>query len=74
MRLFFDHTAGRITHVDWQYSTMLATFLPDEHEAALETGWLMNEWDPPFWFQARQVRYSLKDLTDLKKFKYYQNL
>jgi len=74
MRLFFDHTAGRITHVDWQYSTMLATFLPDEHEAALETGWLMNEWDPPFWFQARQVRYSLKDLTDLKKFKYPQGV
>ena len=34
MKLFFQHTAGRITNVDWQYTPVYATFDKDEHEKA----------------------------------------
>ena len=69
MRLFFQHLAGRITHFDWQYATMLATFDELEEQSALETGWLPHEYEPPFWFQGRQVRYDLSALKNSKKHK-----
>ena len=69
MKLFFQHTAGRITNVDWQYTPVYATFDKDEHEKALQTGWLPHEYEEPLWFQARQERYALKDLEFVKKHK-----
>ena len=66
MRLYFQHTAGRITETDWQYTPVYATFDVFEETNALETGWLPHEYEEPLWFQARQVRYHL-DSLDLKK-------
>lgn len=67
MKLLFQHLAGRITHTDWQYSPIYAVFEKDEYEKALETGWLPHEYDPPIWFQARQVRYRLDALETQKR-------
>ena len=69
MRLYFQHTAGRITNVDWQYSPVYATFDECERQNALETGWLPHEYEEPLWFQARQVRYNLDALETAKKHK-----
>ena len=74
MKLYFDHVAGRITHADWQYSPISATFRKSEYREALENGWLMNEWEPPFWFQGRQVRYHLPALKEAKKRKYPERI
>lgn len=70
MKLYFQHLAGRIAHTDWQYSPVIATFRKGEEQAALESGWLMNEWEPPFWFQGRQVRFDLKALDFISPHKY----
>lgn len=67
MRLLFQHLAGRITHTDWQYSPMYAVFEKSEYKKALDSGWLPHEYDPPLWFQARQVRYRLNALEHHKK-------
>lgn len=59
MKLIFDHLAGRMTQSDVVYSTIEALFDPEEAMTAAETGWLINEWEPPKWFQGRQVRLDL---------------
>ncbi|MFZ9069146.1 MAG: hypothetical protein ACO23R_17385, partial [bacterium] len=74
MKLYFDHMAGRITHADWQYTPVTATFRPNEYKEALENGWLLNEWEPPYWFQARQVRYHLPALKEAKRHKYPERI
>lgn len=67
MRLLFQHLAGRITHTDWQYTPVYAVFEKTEYEKAFENGWIPHEFDPPLWFQARQVRYDLGSLDFQKK-------
>ena len=74
MKLYFDHMAGRITHADWQYTPVTATFSPNEYKEALENGWLLNEWEPPYWFQARQVRYHLPALKEAKRRNYPERI
>ena len=69
MRLLFQHLAGRITHTDWQYTPVYAVFEKDEFEKAAETGWLPHEYEPPLWFQSRQVRYRLDALQHHKRHK-----
>ena len=69
MKLYFQHTAGRITNVDWQYTPVYATFNDNEHDKALNTGWIPHEYEEPLWFQARQVRYKLKELEFVKPHK-----
>ena len=69
MRLYFQHTAGRITNTDWQYTPVYATFEEFEKQNALETGWLPHEYEEDLWFQARQVRYCLKELSFAKRHK-----
>jgi len=64
MRLFFDHSLGKITDHDWQYSPIYATFLPEEYDFAIETGWLPDEYQEEYWFQARQVRYDLSKIPN----------
>lgn len=59
MELYFDHVAGQMTDCDWMYSHISATFEPSEYDWAIHHGWLINEWEPPYWFQGRQVRIDL---------------
>lgn len=66
MRLYFQHTAGRITDVDWQYTPVYATFEEYEKQSALDNGWLPHEYEEPLWFQSRQVRYDLSALANTK--------
>tara|TARA_Y100000310_G_scaffold311396_1_gene357622 strand:+ start:208 stop:975 length:768 start_codon:yes stop_codon:yes gene_type:complete len=61
MEIYFSHSAGRMTQTDWQYSPVYATFDHTEWNWAANNGWLINEWEPPYWFQGRQVRLDLKE-------------
>lgn len=72
MELYFQHLMGKMVDMDVAYSPVKATFFPDEWEWAVQNGWLMNEWDPPFWFQGRQVRLDLR--IKRKPFKFNPNL
>lgn len=69
MKIIFQHTYGRITKSDWQYSPIYAVFDKSEFEKAANTGWIPHEYDPPLWFQARQVRYRLNEYLQRTKHK-----
>ena len=60
MEIYFSHVAGRMVSTDWQHSHVYATFDHTEWDWAANHGWLINEWEPPYWFQGRQVRLDLK--------------
>lgn len=69
MKILFQHLCGRITRTDWQYTPVYAVFEKSEFEKAFNNGWLPHEYDPPLWFQARQVRYRLAECLQRKKHK-----
>lgn len=69
MKIIFQHLSGRITKSDWQYSPIYAVFEDSEFHKAANSGWLPHEYDPPLWFQARQVRYRLNEASKRKKHK-----
>lgn len=69
MKIIFQHLSGRITKSDWQYTPVYAVFEESEFQKAADTGWIPHEYDPPLWFQARQVRYRLNEVSQRKKHK-----
>lgn len=73
MEIYFSHVAGRMVSTDWQHSHVYATFDHTEWDWAANHGWLINEWEPPYWFQGRQVRLDLK-VKPSKKHKFPKDL
>ena len=73
MEIYFSHVAGRMVSTDWQHSHVYATFDHTEWDWAANHGWLINEWEPPYWFQGRQVRLDLK-VKPNKKHKFPRDL
>ena len=73
MEIYFSHVAGRMVSTDWQHSHVYATFDHTEWDWAANHGWLINEWEPPYWFQGRQVRLDLK-IKPNKKHKFPRDL
>jgi hypothetical protein len=62
MKLFFNHVVGKVTDLDFYYSPVYAHFETHEEEEAVNSGWLINEWDlskERKWFQSRVVRLDL---------------
>jgi hypothetical protein len=64
VKLFFNHVVGKVADMDFYYSPVYAHFEPHEEAEAVNSGWLINEWDASLqrkWFQSRVVRLDLKD-------------
>jgi hypothetical protein len=70
MNLFFQHVCGRMSNASVIFCNALATFDPEEEDYALKNGWAIDEWadeHPRVWFQARQTRLKVSELSYNKK-------